>query len=107
MLDLHSGHSPVIYNRVREYMLRYMANHKTPLTVQELTVIAGVSRQKLYRILHNRTVYYDMLTMEKLCRYLGIPLDKLFYMDDADPDEVLKTRPTTMRDYTRDAEDDE
>ena len=86
-------------------MLRYMATHKTPLTVQELAVIAGVSRQKLYRILHNRTVYYDMITMEKLCHYLGIPIEKLFYMDDAEPDKVLKTRPTTMRDYTRDDKD--
>jgi transcriptional regulator with XRE-family HTH domain len=97
----------MIYNRVREYQLKYMAHHQTRLTIADLMKIAGVSRPKMLRILHNRTVYYDMTDMEKLCRYLGIPIDKLFYMDDADPDQVLKSRPTTMRDYTRDDADDE
>ena len=91
----------MIRNRVREYMLKYEADKQVSLTLDRLKDIAGVARPTMLKILHNETTHYDMIWMEKLCRFLEIPIEALFYMDDTDPAEALSQRAPTKQKYTK------
>jgi hypothetical protein len=91
----------MIRNRVREYVLKYEADNHTRLPAGQLKAVAGLSYPTILNILHNQTTLYDMVAMEKLCRFLEIPIEALFYMDDTDPAEALAQRSPTKQKYTK------
>lgn len=72
----------MLKHRLVELMAKKQPGRRKPLTITQVAEEAGVSRQSLYTWLRQGKADMKGETVVKLCRYFGVDVGDLFYIDE-------------------------